>query len=79
MLTTVVIQDERIIIYHTDGTSSSYMGIKATEKDALKAIKEIILKTNNMKAIGDAMVKAEAAKGINKLKASLKTKTLKRP
>lgn len=72
MQTTVIIQDEMIVIYHQEGPPSSYHGKASTEVDALKAIKKIIMETNRTKAIGDTIAKADvkgaAVKALGKLK-----------
>ena len=77
MATVVIITQECVeIVHHEGGPNSTYIGKAPTEKESVAAIKRIIKQMNTNKAIADVMVKAEAGKGLRKLKASLADKKL---
>jgi hypothetical protein len=57
---TIVIQDEVVNIYDSrTGGHATFIGRKATEVDAIKQIKKLIIESNNSKEISNVILTAD--------------------
>ena len=71
MQTTIVMQDNRIDMFHSSGASESFVGADGV-KQFLKRIQKVAKGIETQQAINETISKAEMGKGLTKLKNSLK-------